>query len=146
MLHVDWSPGRRQLAQFGVALSGFLLLFAGWTWRGGALLGFRLDPVHAGWVAGGLAVVAGGSLLLAVAAPTWLRGPYVGLVALTYPIGMVMSYVLLGAMFFGVMTPLGLVFRLLGRDFLALRFEPAARTYWVVRLQTSDVPRYLRQY
>ena len=146
MLHVDWSPGRRQLAQFGVALAGFMLFFAGWTWWRRALLGFRLDPVHAGWVAGGLAVVAGGSLLLAAVSPAWLRGPYVGLVALTYPIGMVMSYVLLGAVFFGLMTPLALVFRLLGRDPLALRFEPGARTYWMIRPRTSDVPRYLRQY
>jgi hypothetical protein len=36
-------------------------------------------------------------------------------------------------MFFAVLTPIGLVLRLVGRDRLRLRPDPAAATYWISR-------------
>ena len=45
----------------------------------------------------------------------------------------VVSPVVLGAIFFGVFTPAGFVMRLVGRDAMARRFDPAAKSYWVKR-------------
>jgi hypothetical protein len=45
----------------------------------------------------------------------------------------VVSPVVLGAIFFGVFTPAGIVMRLVGRDAMARRFDPAAKSYWVKR-------------
>jgi hypothetical protein len=39
----------------------------------------------------------------------------------------------LGALFFGVLTPLGLVLRLAGCDPLRLRFDRRAPSYWIAR-------------
>jgi hypothetical protein len=39
----------------------------------------------------------------------------------------------LGALYFGVLTPLGLVLRLAGCDPLRLRFDRRAPSYWIAR-------------
>ena len=43
----------------------------------------------------------------------------------------VVSPVVLGAIFFLVLTPVAFVMRVIGRDAMKRRFEPAAPTYWV---------------
>lgn len=43
------------------------------------------------------------------------------------------SPVILGAMFFLVIMPIGLAMRLFGKDFLHLRLDPTAETYWIPR-------------
>lgn len=48
-------------------------------------------------------------------------------------IGRVVSPVVLGVIFFGVFTPVGLVMRLYGRDAMARRFDPNLKTYWLER-------------
>ena len=45
----------------------------------------------------------------------------------------VVSPVVLGLIYFGVFTPVGLVMRLAGRDAMARRFEPAKPSYWISR-------------
>lgn len=45
----------------------------------------------------------------------------------------VMSPLILGALYFGVITPFAFLFRLVKRDPLRLRLEPAAETYWLRR-------------
>lgn len=40
------------------------------------------------------------------------------------------SPVVLGVIFFGVITPYGAVMRLMGRDVLCRRFAPELRSYW----------------
>ena len=62
-----------------------------------------------------------------------------------YPIGWVVSHVLMIAIWFLVLTPIGVFMRAAGRDPLARGFGRTAATYWVRR---KDAPpeRYLRQY
>ena len=45
----------------------------------------------------------------------------------------VVGPVVLGAIFFLVLTPVAVAMRVIGRDAMKRRFEPAARTYWVER-------------
>ena len=92
-----------------------------------------------------LAVVA-----VAVGVPGLVKPPMIGIVfrlamTLAMPIGWVVSRVLLGLAYFAVFAPLGLVFRLIGRDALARRRRPEAPTYWTIRDQPTDPERYLRQ-
>ena len=53
-----------------------------------------------------------------------MRLIYVGWMVLAFPIGWTVSQVMLALMFFGLFTPIGLVFRLIGRDPLQ-RTRPA---------------------
>ena len=43
------------------------------------------------------------------------------------------SPVMIGAIFFGVIMPFALVMRLAKRDALRLEFDPAAKSYWIAR-------------
>ena len=47
-------------------------------------------------------------------------------------LGMIISPIVLGLVFFGLFTPVGLVTRLFGRDELRLRFE-SKRSHWIHR-------------
>ena len=46
---------------------------------------------------------------------------------------MVVNPIVLGVIFFGVFTPVGLVMRMWGRDAMARRFEPDLKSYWLKR-------------
>jgi hypothetical protein len=47
-------------------------------------------------------------------------------------------------MFFVVITPMGLVMRAMGKDFLRLRLDPAARSYWIPREPPGPAPESLK--
>lgn len=47
---------------------------------------------------------------------------------------------LLGLLFFAVVTPMGLAMRALGRDPLRRRFDRAAATYWIERRPPGPAP------
>ena len=52
----------------------------------------------------------------------------------------VVNPIVLGGIFFLVITPFGLVMRLAGRDALRRRLEPEARTYWIERAPPGPAP------
>jgi Saxitoxin biosynthesis operon protein SxtJ len=78
-------------------------------------------------------IVSGAFLLVALIAPAVLAP----LNRLWMRFGMllhrIVSPLVLGIMFFGVITPMGLVMRLMGKDLLRLRADPNASSYWVRR-------------
>ena len=45
-----------------------------------------------------------------------------------------------------VLTPIGLIRRISGRDPLHRRFDRDADSYWIARKPASDTKRYFRQY
>jgi carbamoyltransferase len=92
-----------------------------------------------------LAVLALAVGPLGLVRPQRIRPAYVVLSTITYPIGWVISHVLLAVMYFGVVTPLGLVFCLLGRDVLCRRRRPGQTSYWTPKAVPADVQSYFRQ-
>ena len=60
-------------------------------------------------------------MALALASREAARIIFVGLMTVTYPIGLVVSTLALGFMFYVVFTPLGFFMRLAGRDPLRLK-------------------------
>jgi hypothetical protein len=61
-------------------------------------------------------------------------------------LGYVNSRVLLSAVFFVLMAPVSFLLRLFGRDPLARRRDPKARTYWQAHTAADDLERYKRPY
>lgn len=55
----------------------------------------------------------------------------------------IVSPIVLGILFFVVITPLGLLMRLLGKDPLRLRRDPSAPTYWIERTPPGPKPETL---
>jgi saxitoxin biosynthesis operon SxtJ-like protein len=48
-------------------------------------------------------------------------------------IGWFVSRILLGLIYFIIVTPIGLISRIFGKSFLALRFDPQKKSYWKKR-------------
>ena len=120
MIKINWHPGEKMLRQFGwISLAGFGL-FASIAW-----FKFGSQPVAIAFAA--LAVLAP---VVGIIQPRLLKFLYIGLSLITFPIGFVVSNLVLLLIFLLVFTPLALIFRLIGRDELRLRLDRTAPTYW----------------
>jgi len=69
-----------------------------------------------------------------------------GRCAFSYPIGFVLSYVIMGTLFFLLITPVGLFFKLTGRDALNRRFEPDLPSYWIDSRPERPRESYFKQF
>ncbi len=146
LIVIDWNPERRVLRQFGglaAALLGFFGLLVGWRHR---FFGIQLTPDTAFLVAAILLFLGLLSALAALLEPSWMRPAYVGLTVLGYPIGYVVSHVVMALIFFGLITPIGLVLRATGRDPLDKGLDRKAETYWVRRGPPAEPSRYFHQF
>jgi hypothetical protein len=137
LMEIEWHPSDRQLRVFGVAglpasiLAALILHFLwGTSWLGA------------------LAVVAAGTaiFLCSLLSQAVTRILYVSLTLVAMPIGVVVSFVLLAVFYFLLLTPLALVFRLIGRDSLCRRYEPQAQSYWAKHKPSDNMERYLHQF
>ncbi len=145
MIEIDWRPDETTLRQFGwIALVGFSFL-AALAWFEWLIFSFGLGAARP-LVAGGFAALAIVSAVFSLVAPRANWPIYVGLTVLAYPIGFVLSYLIMGFLFFGMITPLGLFFRLIGKDPLHRRFEPAASSYWSDPRPRRGKESYFRQF
>ena len=146
LLAIDWKPSDRQLRTFGVIAAAVLAVLAAWAMFRCSLFGAALSPAAArqtaviGWIIGGVCLLA--SLLL----PKALWPLYMLLNVVAFPIGFVLSHVILFAMFYLVFTPVALIFRLIGRDVLHRRLDADAASYWVRREPHPPARRYFRQF
>jgi len=77
--------------------------------------------------------------------PRAIRPVFIGWMVLVFPIGWVISHIMLGILFYGMFSPIGLLFRIRGRDALALKPRPGAATYWQDKPQGKDKSQYLHQ-
>lgn len=75
-------------------------------------------------------ILAVAVLITACIRPDWFRGFYRGGMTVSFHIGQVIGKVLLTLFFFLLVTPLGLLLRLSGKDLLSLKKSPRAQTYW----------------
>jgi hypothetical protein len=55
-------------------------------------------------------------------------------------LGRIVSPLMTGVVFYGVVTPIGLLMRVAGKDFLRLRRDPGATSYWIVRDPPGPAP------
>ena len=137
MIEINWSPSRRELKQFaGIWFPGLFALV-------GALVAYHTQSLAVGaciWVPG---LLLG---LIGFLFPRLARPVFVGWMCVAYPIGWIVSHVLLAAVFFLVITPIGLAFRVLGRDPLRRKFDRSASTYWIPHSASRDSRRYFRQF
>lgn len=97
------------------------------------------------WVSGGPLRIWSVGVSIAFFTATWLCSAALApLNRLWTRLGLLLhrlvSPVVLGVMFFLVVTPTGLVMRALGKDPLRLRFDREARSYWIVREPPGPAP------
>ncbi|HEY6507986.1 MAG TPA: SxtJ family membrane protein [Vicinamibacterales bacterium] len=126
-------PSRRELRQFAVL---WLLFFGGvGAWRA---VTTTVSPL-----AGRLFILAGVVGLAGVAWPGFMRWIYTVWMIAVFPIGWVVSRIVIAALFFVLFTPIAFFFRAIGRDHLALKRR--AGSHWQPRNQAKAAADYLRQ-
>jgi len=107
--------------KFGLAFAGLFVLIGLWP---------IVHHVSPRWWALPIAAVL---LILAAFAPRWLSPLNHAWFKLGLGLNKIVSPLLMGVLFFGVMVPLGWFLRKKGEDLLSLKLMPEAETYWVVR-------------
>ena len=83
---------------------------------------------------GGLAII---SLLITIIKAELLLPLNKLWMSLGHLIGMFVSPIVLGLIFFGIFTPIGFIMRIFGRDELQLKFQEK-RSYWIKRETALD--------
>lgn len=127
--------GARELRNFGLLVGGVFAAL-------GAVLCLRHRPSGPYFLAAGVLLIGFGLL-----APRALKYIYIGWMFLAIVLGLIVSNVLLIVFFFVVITPIGLVARAVGKDFLSLKLKRAAPSYWIPRERKSRTPaEYERQF
>ena len=136
LIEVNRNPGKKELAWFGLIFLAFFGLIGGLMW-------FKFQrPGMARWVFG----CAGAVTLLYYAVPPFRRLLYLAWMYAAYPIGWVMSHVVLGIVFYLVFTPIGLIMRLFGKDPMQRGFRDDGGSYWREHDPHRQPGRYFRQF
>jgi hypothetical protein len=122
----------RQFAGLWLVFFGLVACWQG-LFLGNALRGLMSAAVGAGVGLPGLLF------------PGAMRPVYRLALILAFPIGWLVSHLILAAVFLMVFAPLALIFRIMGRDVLTLKQPKEKPTYWVAK-PASEVNRYFYQY
>ena len=145
LLDINLTPDDRTLKQFGfIALAGFGGLSA-LAWHEALIFSFGLGSARI-IVAGILAVLATLATMFSLLWPSGNRPIYVALSVITYPIGFVLSYVMMATLFFGLFMPVALVFRVMGKDPLQRSKLPKETSYWTKTRSQRTKASYFRQF
>jgi hypothetical protein len=145
LIDLNLRPDERTLRQFGfIALAGFGFL-AAIAWFEVLIFSFGLGAARP-FVAGAFAGLAGLAAVFSLVYPKANLPIYLGLTIVAFPIGFVLSYVIMGTLFFGIITPVALIMKVLGRDPLNRKFEPEAATYWVQGQGERAKATYFKQF
>jgi len=133
---VTTAPTDRKLREFAAIAAIVLAALAGWQMaaRDGLFLA-------AGYVAA--AAIVG---LIGLARPRWLAPLFSLWMIIAFPLAWLVSLLVLAAIFYGLITPLGLLFRLLGRDPLDRAWRGGHDSYWKEKPAPQSPERYLRQF
>ncbi len=124
----------KTIRNFGLVMAGMLGLIGGLVfWKSQTI-------INAKWLWGiGLLFLVFGFIL-----PSVLRPFYKFWMLLSYLIGGVVSRIILTLLFFVVLTPIGLVMRLIGKDLLNTKFDRSSDDSYWVKKDGGEVP--LEQY
>ncbi len=136
MIDLNLNPNRKELRQFSVALIVATAVVGGLLW-------WKLGPnpwSKGLWMGGPIAGVLG------LALPIAIKPLFILLSVVAFPIGIVVGTLALAIVYYLMITPIGLLFRLLGRDPLHRRFDPSASTYWIARSQRPGAGKYFQQF
>jgi len=136
LITVNTNPTKRELRQFGFIWLGFLIFFGLVAW-------FKFDnhPVAQGlWIASVVVPVIGWFV------PPFMKAVFVGMSYAAFPIGFVVSHVILAMVYYLVLTPIGILMRLFRYDPMRRQLQPDSPSYWIKREPHPDPKQYFRQY
>jgi hypothetical protein len=137
LIEINKNPSSRELRQFaGIWFPAFCGLIGGLIWTKAGLPAAAI----ALWVAAGLIAVTG------MRWPQSMRPLWIGWMYAAFPIGWTISHLLMAAIYYLIITPIGGLMRICGKLTICKHLNPAAKTYWEPHRQAEDPSRYFRQF
>ena len=135
-IEINKNPPRSQLASFGRLWAPlFSMVFSVIFWKSGLFTGcvvslaFGMVIALVGWIN-----------------PLWLKKTFVLLMVVTFPIGMFVGFVLMAAVYYLCIMPIGVLLRIFGKDPLVKVLDRNAKSYWIERGEPSSVAQYFKQF
>ena len=127
--------GKRELKQFGITIAVVLAILSCWfLWRGR----------DGGYI---LLIITILFLALGLFLPNLLKPLQKMWMTLAVLLGWVMTRVILIVLFYLVVTPIGLLARICGKDFLNRKFDREAQSFWIERKSANpDKKKYENQF
>lgn len=127
--------GRRELRKFGITVGIVLGLLGGlFFWRGRDYYFYFL-------------ILSEALLLLGLVVPILLKPIHKVWMTLALLLGWLMTRVILSVLFYLVVTLIGLLLRLLGKDVLELKFKRNGDSYWIPKKEMKSERRnYEKQF
>ena len=136
LIKIDHDPSHRQLNVFGViwlvffgVVGGIVLKSSGSALVATFIWGLAVAVPVIGWIV-----------------PAFMRIVYIGLAYAAFPIGFVVSYLIMAIAYYLVLTPIGAVMRMFGYDPMNRHFDESTDTYWCPRTQNDSLNTYFRQF
>ena len=119
---MDHRSQAKELRNFGLLVGGVFSVIGLWPML------LRGEPLRL-W-----AVIVGSLLiLLGSVIPRWLAPIHKGWMGVGHVLGWINTRIILGVIFYGLITPIGIVFRMLGKDTMRQSFSDHSSTYRVNR-------------
>ena len=113
---------KKELRHFGLVVGGIFGVIGFWP------MVFRGEGPRLWALAVAVAV-----LVPAIVLPRSLARVHRGWMAVGETLGWINTSILLSVVFYGIVTPMGIIMRCLGRDPMHRRFDPSAATYRVLK-------------
>jgi len=125
----------KSLRKFAISISVVLILV-------GALIYYKGNHPDRAFTLWGFST---GLLLLGLVLPGMLKPAHKLWMGLAFVMGWFMSRLILTILFYGVVTPIGLLMRVMGKDVLNMKIDKNAKSYWIRKDDDEFVKdRYLR--
>ena len=132
---INKNPSAKELIKFGATFLGGMAAI-------GALqyFVFHNEPLARGlWIAGGAVFVL--SFIRPIARLLYILWMGIGIT-----MGLVTQPIILVVVFLLLITPVGLIFKLIQRDTMKRRLDKSATSYWEEYKETDDPATYVKQF
>ena len=151
-IDIDWNPDEKKLKEFGwvsaigFAVIGFLILpTVKWLHSRGGEEPYAWTDFN--WKISLILLGIGFAIwVISLLSTKAVKPIYLLWMAVAFPIGWVISHLILGLLYFLLFTPIALVFKLMGRDVLDRVIDREAESYWIEREGKAEAKRYARQF
>ncbi len=125
---------RKEIKNFGITIGLILLVI-------GAILFWKTNTSYLIFIIIGLVLLVSGLTI-----PIILKPIYFIWMVFAAILGWIMTRVILSILYYAIMTPIRLISRLFGKQFIELRWDKSKRSYWNYRSSKTEIASYEKQF